>query len=492
MLGSLYEALPQEIRQRLKDMAKAKDGKAKPVPSTTVAKPEERPAVELVMGIDFGTSATKVVIQAPHFTGNPAYAVPFGQYAHHSLKYLLPTRLFVAKDGHCRLNRQSDEDTPFTHIKQGLMQSPEQRSEIESEHLLSVCSTAVASAYLALVLKYVRQWFDINKRMPVFGGERLEWAHHFGLPAAIDNNQSLKRAFDAAGKVGWNIAQRRGPVMIHDVQKAVDDFTSGKFKADDIPEEILQIPEVVAQVIGYTRSPKRREGLHLLVDVGAGTLDICSFIVRSKSGDDNYPILTAQVRRLGAQRLHQARIHGAKNAVNVHAKSLLDLDDPLSVMPDDKKKFVPTVESVDQGVNRSEERFHGMLTRVIYGTLNLLKLHRHPNSSVWREQLPVFICGGASKESFFEENLFSTIDGWLRNPIYVSNSKGLRIPMDKPEGLDANISVDSYHRLAVAWGLSHQNIPEHESPANIDNVETPEGVDRKGLYVNSFISKEMV
>src|SRR5207237_728619 len=61
---------------------------------------------EVVVGFDFGTSASKVVVQAPGLPGNPAYAVDFGDVAHPSMRYLLPTRLSVAAGGSCTLRGQ--------------------------------------------------------------------------------------------------------------------------------------------------------------------------------------------------------------------------------------------------------------------------------------------------------------------------------------------------------------------------------------------------
>src|ERR1051325_9653232 len=58
---------------------------------------------ELVIGLDFGTSASKVVVRLPGLPGEPAYAVDFGDAAHSSMRYLLPTRLWVDGRGACTL-----------------------------------------------------------------------------------------------------------------------------------------------------------------------------------------------------------------------------------------------------------------------------------------------------------------------------------------------------------------------------------------------------
>src|SRR5262249_7217951 len=90
-------------------------GKAKPrdeIPPTrfdAVSKTHQTPAqqsnrgeIDLVIGLDFGTAATKVVIRSP-FMRQRARAISFGEFGHSSSQYLLPTRLRLGRDGHLSL-----------------------------------------------------------------------------------------------------------------------------------------------------------------------------------------------------------------------------------------------------------------------------------------------------------------------------------------------------------------------------------------------------
>jgi len=70
------------------------------------SKPGQEGECELVIGLDFGTSASKVVIQAPDLPGSPSFAVDFCDFAHPSMAYLLPTKLCVMPSGECHLNHQ--------------------------------------------------------------------------------------------------------------------------------------------------------------------------------------------------------------------------------------------------------------------------------------------------------------------------------------------------------------------------------------------------
>ena len=46
----------------------------------------------------------------------------------------------------------------------------------------------------------------------------------------------------------------------------------------------------------------------------------------------------------------------------------------------------------------------------------------------------------------------------------------IRLP--KPESLEADIERDTYHRLAVAWGLSYEsfNIGKYDRPSESDDI----------------------
>jgi hypothetical protein len=58
-----------------------------------------REALDLVIGLDVGTAATKVVVRSPFYAGGRAVAVSFGDLGHRTSPYLLPTRLWIQSDG---------------------------------------------------------------------------------------------------------------------------------------------------------------------------------------------------------------------------------------------------------------------------------------------------------------------------------------------------------------------------------------------------------
>ena len=72
---------------------------------------------------------------------------------------------------------------------------------------------------------------------------------------------------------------------------------------------------------------------------------------------------------------------------------------------------------------------------------------------------------------------------WLQGRI--SSSDGIRkLSLPKPESLYAELGDKSYHRLAVAWGLSQEslNIPTYTRPSEIEDIEPPP-VRKKPEYI---------
>jgi len=439
--------------------------------------------LDVVIGLDFGTSSTKVVVHAPNYAGNPAFAIPFGQYAHESLDYLLPTKLAVNSDAHCSFSDEACSSI-LTDIKITLMRSPYGSVKVLGETPSAATPMTVTSAYLALVLRYVRSWFLTHKKS-IFQDFKINWAVNLGLPAAIDDDPKLRETFDLAGKAAWVMSRKPGPITLNDAYRAIEDIKHSRIKEDDLPWDFALVPEVIAEVTGYARSKFRNEGLHFLVDVGASTLDICSFALRKNEGDDHFNIYTAEVALLGAQRLHQERIDGAQKSILESAAKLFDDRDPLSLIPNDLTTYVPDGEVVVEGVNQANTAFAKDSSNAINKTIWHTRKKRDPNSPRWSENLPIFVCGGARAINLYEQ-VINGIEAWVQRAI--PSCPGIRvIPLPKPTSLEANISDADYHRLAVAWGLSHENfnIGTYDRPSEIDDIPPPRKIDITDRYIGS-------
>lgn len=439
-------------------------------------------SLDIFAGFDFGTSSTKIVVRIPNWPSSPGFAVPFGDLAHSSLEYLLPTRLAIRKDGQCFLQAEKGASI-FTDIKVGLMREHHENIESVSGPPRSVSAETVAAAYVALALRYVRCWFLANKH-DIFGGFRLNWHWSLGLPAAIKDKFNRREVFERVGKAAWVASRRPGPITAAGVGEAIEDVKASRFSEDDMPVFEL-LPEVIAEVMGYARSTSRDEGLHLLIDVGASTLDICSFNLHSKDGEDHFPILTADIGFRGAKILHEKRIEGVRRAAQKWPRRFMN-DDPVAAIPESCEDYAPSKEIICSEIGNPEKDFKAECQKLLGKTITDLRTRRDPHSARWSDSLPVFMCGGAGAMQIYRDVVDDAGQQLEKNLL---SFQGISLKtLQKPESL-ADIGDGAYHRLAVAWGLSHGsfNIGEYDCPSEIEDIVPPV---RKAE--SQYIGKEQV
>src|SRR3546814_6264125 len=60
---------------------------------------------------------------------------------------------------------------------------------------------------------------------------------------------------------------------------------------------VAVLPEFACQLYSYLNSAQRQSGLHALMDVGAGTVDVAFFNVHERDGMDVLPIFSAEIGR---------------------------------------------------------------------------------------------------------------------------------------------------------------------------------------------------
>ena len=128
----------------------------KPAPkSTPKPKPKPKPKVEvdaeLVVGFDFGTAFSKVVIRDySHGIVGKSYAVSFGSLGSPKNEYLIPARIFYDGDNSISLSSNSGEE--ISNLKLGPL-NHQSCSEEDDQF---------AAGYIALVLRETRRWFFTN------------------------------------------------------------------------------------------------------------------------------------------------------------------------------------------------------------------------------------------------------------------------------------------------------------------------------------------
>ena len=444
---------------------------------------------ELVIGLDFGTSCTKAVVRDS--SSQVAYAVPFKGFEKNNQLYLISTKLFIDHDDVCSLQQGGKE---INDIKILLMDNPD--TIIFNNNMTGDKVTALetAVAYVALVLREIRCWF-FESHSNKYQKNNLLWQLNIGLPSRSYDDKSIHETFKLVALAGWNVSTQSKNISIDIVRQVLiatrcdlNLLAQNNFNPISAckihPENVNAFPEVISEIVGYAKSPLRREGLHLLIDIGASTVDIATFILYTESGDDLFSLLTTEVEPYGAFMLHRHRLQKINDIVVDRWIHLTHLVDGMTALPK-LNEFMPSTEELNS--NSIDDQFIQKLKRLVKCVVVTTRKSRDPSSQHWDEGLSVFLCGGGSQLEVYKDAIKICSD-ILTNTLHIADFDFKKIP--KPEGLEApGLLAENYHRVAVAYGLSHDpdNIGKVVAPSQIGDIYRQEiSID----YAQNYIGAE--
>lgn len=415
-------------------------------------------ARDVMMGLDFGTSSTKVVL-ADHSL-NEAYAVPFNNSVGVS-SYLLPSVLVETQTGEYSLDGVGKR---HADLKLAMLSRPNDPV---------VC--AQVCAFLALTIRRARSWMYQTKREQYLSSDIL-WTLAIGLPSEQAAYSKQTPHFQKLAEVAWSLAGSEGPLLLDDARRAWE--TRQELRLGD-ELEVRVLPELSAQIHGFVSSSHfdvRQPNIYLLVDVGAGTLDASLFkVTKEKDGRVSFSFFTHGVEKLGAANLNRARIQWwcmqltkALGSLNGHMqkynKPVLRVVEELEKLrfPTDFRGSYPrSFEDYIEGIRPAffgsakspDEEFSikvrkQVVGHVFYGAWKQLLL---PKSDL--KNIPFFLCGGGARHAMYE-----SLKNSLRTTPNLSWLRARHRELTLPSNMSApGVLRSDYDRLSVAYGLSQLN-----------------------------------
>lgn len=453
----------------------------------------EEKSTYIIIGFDFGTATTKVVIRDPW--ARRAFAIPFSDTTNLSTgSYLLPTKLVINSDNEFYIPKITDA-CPIVNLKMDLVDNYKKIVFTDPSLNVSMNAFAAVSIYIACVLRYIRKWF-FNNCSDIYMKNKIIWQLHLGIPTKNYDDRTTKDIFEKCAMWGWWLSIQRRPINVSLISQISENIDKATFNLGIHPDYINVFPEVAAEVAGYARSPMRDDGLHLLVDIGASTLDVTTFVLHGK-GEHQYAFLSTDVKRLGAFELHKKRL-GIITEILQHSqhadkwKQVFDkLNDATLPVPTSLEEYCDYVpksekERILKNLDELEEKLINDTGFVIRKIIAVTKEKRDPLSSKWQEGLPVFVCGGGSILNFYKYVIKDSEE--CMKKIGCKCFKIMDLPT--PEGLQAKgLSHNDYHRIAVAYGLSFpfEDIGKIIPPSEIEDI-----VHKKKIKEVEYISKDMV
>lgn len=427
---------------------------------------------DIVIGFDLGTACSKVTLQDVQL--RRAFAVPFDGISYEANRYLLPTKLFVEPQGKLSLRPIGKV---VNDLKMRFVEKPEQVVFQEKSKGEKATAFDSLAAYIGLTLREVRKWFIEQKGLD-YGRSLISWELNLGIPARDYEDDRLVKAMKAVALTGWNLTlppfeeinlgSVRGAREIAEEQIDAMNIREGTEQIH--PDNVTVIPEIIAEVIGYSRSPMRQNGMYLMVDVGASTLDVSTFILTEEDDEDSYPILFAHIERLGGYELHKKRVNKMVGIIESKLCNLSESCDGISPLPERKGYFPELTEKDYAEFSKLDGSFRKECSLLLRRVVGMTKKTRNPLSAEWEKGLPVFLCGGGSQIPLYRDAIRDAFDAL--EPLGVRGFSF--VPLPKPETLETDdIPPKDYHRISVSYGLSFSEldigriIPQKE----LDDIE---------------------
>lgn len=247
-----------------------------------------------IVGFDFGTSSIKLAVSQPYHADNPTRAMPAPEdlrsFEH---PYLWQTALWLdPKDGLFSLYPVADA-IALEGFKTGIIGA---HGSALVRPDVSVTRVEAAAAFLALHFAHFFGWYRCAQPLGPAGAEQF-MAVNIGIPVAAHDDArsfSIFKRIVAAAYALAPFASRLTPELVRQTHAR---------SADQLPQGFYLVPELTAAIAGYAFAPTSQPGSHMLVDVGASTLDIVAF---NLVGRERIAVFSAAVELLGAAALDSA------------------------------------------------------------------------------------------------------------------------------------------------------------------------------------------
>lgn len=443
--------------------------------------------IRAIMGLDFGTASTKVIISTPYEYGQKAYIVDFNELYPTIEFFLLPSQIYLDKFGQIKI-------TPFPksevhHTLKGQLLRQFYTNDQNKELMLTKDICKYAIAFLANVFIYSRDWFQ-KVLTNEFGHEVIiKWDLNLGIPSNGLDHDGLENLFQAIGQIAWWVSKNQKDININFIEKILAD--QDILNSEITKKSINIYPEVGAEINGYAKSEFRQDGLHLLIDIGASTLDISCFNLFNRDGEDHISVFYAEIYELGT--IHLCRFRQKKVVFNLLHWYYQQMENikPFLPVPDNISEYCPpAIYQEGMNLHNLEVQFKEDCTKVIKNMIFTAKKNKIPHKKDW-EYPKTFICGGGSFVQFYKDTL-DDCNYSVKTQILDSHGLDIRGLMIPPKLVSDNITDQDYQRLAVAFGLCFpvEDLPKFKPQSKVNNFEVP--ISKKYDNTLKYYDKDMV
>lgn len=251
-----------------------------------------------IVGFDLGTSSLKLAVRQPGYAGDPAAMMPVpkelqsGKHPH-----LWQTAVWFCPKRQTFSLLPAPGLVPLGGLKTGIIGGNGDDLVVSDQ---PVTRSEAATAFIALQIAHFFGWYHLSAPLGPAGSDKF-LAIKIGIPVAVLDNAPTYNAFRRIVAAAKTLVRNAENLTLQLVRESLD----GLDQSTDLQQDgWYLIPELTAAIAGYAASPQSQTGSHVLIDVGASTLDIVAF---NLVGRFNVSVISAAVELLGSASLDVVR-----------------------------------------------------------------------------------------------------------------------------------------------------------------------------------------
>ena len=438
-------------------------------------------SVPIVLGIDLGTSSTKVIWREEY--NDEAYLMQFSGKGNALGDYLVPSEVIIVNGRiSTMLMGSQTEGLGSHHLSNFKMclacESSDKRdcglrrcSLSNWEPMLSIVTDSntatvvesVNALHLAVLILHCRE--SIEERLHRKGVKKaVRWTVNLSIPVEHMDETEVRQAFERILKSAWMMSHwLDGDPSPLSIEELLNLYHKAAAVATGRALDCFVYPEVAAQVTGLCKSRSAHDGLYAFVDVGAGTVDATLFRLYSRATDNQLlSFYAGHVLKEGAAHIES---EAALNLIDQSRAWLKELKErkkltglPSFLSPTEGKDLL---DSAGQTIGNRVEKKLRMTLRDAF--------QKERNKAAWND-LVLLLGGGGCELPPYVQASEHAFGGLAEN----LTTEKLPVPHDLQMG---GLPSVFFHRFAVAYGLSFDTIvlpevglPDEVAPISIGTI----------------------
>ena len=411
------------------------------------------PPVAINLGIDFGTSFTKVCFRDVG-TEQSGIAIIGRGVANNAL---VPTLLAVDADGKLHVADEASEDLKAIYV-------PYLKMRLAGEAIGSPLPTvagldlddeqsirALAAWFLATIILRSQRWIE-RAEADRLRNRSVVWSANVGVPVEHYDSDVLA-VFEEVLGVSWSWV--RGGAVPATVEAAVESYVTDVGRPDRSLADFHAIPEISAAVQSFITSREAAPGVYVYFDIGGGTVDGVAFNYVNDNGERGLNFYSGRVAPLGMAALRPTA-EGAASDIEAAA----NFDTAIAAAPNNEdlasevRKLVGHVVANAKRKDSRDWRWDPIQSEARH---RKFVGQRDPSSM---KPLIVFVGGGGAHSRWYKETISSTHSRFGHHNAGIPPYRLAEVP--KPADLSmAQLNEREFRRFAISYGLS---IPFGEGP----------------------------